>query len=283
MGTSPSIGVAGPAGQVVFETHHVAPPSRVYITLNDVFVFAALGTVANNTLTLGLRILKPDGNLSYSAIPLLCSSDRSVASMVFPMLEGFLLSAIVSTSVEVQRGQCYVLLRIKYGSAGGVFQEQLLQGYVSIQQPLSWPEAPPDYFVSGKGNLRTIVGTTPGAGVEILETVPAGATWRLHSFQTALTTSGVAGNRTPRLTLDDGINQFFKAESLLQQAASLTKTHQWAENVVGFVGNVDTAVMPLPGPIYLKAGSRIQTVTQGLLGGDQWAAPQYNVEEWIEQ
>ena len=67
------------------------------------------------------------------------------------------------------------------------------------------------------------------------------------------------------------------------QAASLTKTFFWARGMVGEV-EVST-VAPVAGipPEFLFQGSgSFQILTENLQGTDDWGAPTYYVEEWLD-
>jgi hypothetical protein len=93
--------------------------------------------------------------------------------------------------------------------------------------PLAFPGVPIASPLDGGGALRSIAGTTPGAGAEISETVPTGARWELLAFQATFVTSAAAANRVPQLTLDDGTTVYFRLGAALNQAASLTQRRSW--------------------------------------------------------
>src|SRR5207244_3905006 len=71
----------------------------------------------------------------------------------------------------------------------------------------------PDSFgTSGYQRLRSFLGTDQAAGSEISEVVPTGKFWRILAVRAQLVTSGTAGNRFPRLEIDDGTNIFYNSQ-----------------------------------------------------------------------
>ena len=135
----------------------------------------------------------------------------------------------------------------------------------------------------GAGTLRSITGSTPAAGAEISETVPANTRWRLLSFRTQIVTAVAVASREPRLILDDGVNEFYRVDNGANIAASLTTVLVWAPSVPISAGIATDQIAPIPGDTWLGAGYRIRTLTAAIQAADQYSAPQYEVLEWIDQ
>src|SRR5439155_18890058 len=106
-------------------------------------------------------------------------------------------------------GQTYVIVQLIKGLTGAtIVLGTLLGGYLTATQALGWPGSPIISSTDGEGCTRLIVGTTPAAEANILETVPTGARWELLSLEASYV-QGAGGVATPiSFTLDDGANQF---------------------------------------------------------------------------
>jgi len=198
----------------------------------------------------------------------------------------------------IKRGQFYVRFVIRRQNSG--FEDCLCCGYIYSARPfLSIGEHIEPGPGGGEGFIRTVTGTDPGSsGEEIVETVPTNAFWRLISFGAVFVTSSDAATRTPNLAIDDGTtanrSHIWQGST---QAASLTRTHLFQQEYGGSgaqgAGNasiVDTDTIltreVLPNNLFLKEGHRIRTVTLNIdtvaALFDNWAAPIYQVEEWLK-
>jgi hypothetical protein len=84
------------------------------------------------------------------------------------------------------------------------------------------------------------------------------------------------------IILDDGTTTLYQAADGANHVASLTLSHVFAD-ALGTFGNPGiTLIGPLPRAPMLLAGWRIRTSTQALDVADNYGAPQYYVEEWLE-
>lgn len=157
----------------------------------------------------------------------------------------------------------------------------LLAGYLDNTFQPSFPYEQPSSPLDGQGNLRSITGTNPAAGAEISETVPANVRWRPVAIEAVFVASAAVANRRISLRLDDGANEYYKVEASADVTAGQTRTFSmWATFGPSAANNV-TFYLPLPGNLILPAGHRIRTVTSNLDVGDDWAAPQMLIEEWL--
>jgi hypothetical protein len=256
----------------------------LYLTGEDSLRITTIGALAGGVVALEGRLVTPDGCVVPIAERHVPNSNYTAASQIFPVAEGVLVNAQlrVTTGTAV-RGHVFAFLEIVRGTGSSAQPlGTLLQGYLTSGARLPWPGAAIESSVNGPGRLRSITGTDPAAGVEISETVPAGVRWRLHAFRLTFVTSAVVANRIPTLFIDDGSIRVFGAASAAQPA-SQTLQYYWAS-----YGAKDTATsqaalqLVLPTPLILGPGYRIQTATTLLDVGDNYGAPQYLVEEWIE-
>ena len=136
--------------------------------------------------------------------------------------------------------------------------------------------------IDGPGVLRSITGTNPAADVEISETVPTNARWRVLAIQFSLVTDANAANREVALTLDDGTTVFARVPSGFTHVASTTIVYSSFHHAPRFTVAQDTTKnFPLP-RVDLQGSFRLATVTTARQATDNYGAPQLLVEEWIE-
>ncbi len=263
----------------------LAGPEPFLFTGEDALQIDSFGSIVGVTLTVsgvmlseGLQLLP----FSFTHTP---SSNRTLVTTRTSVGSGWLqhLRVTVSTGAPLV-GQVFVFARACRGTTSVALPlGTIVSGYMTGNSDLFWPGVSPASPLDGAGAIRSIVGTAPGLGAEILETVPTGARWEVISFQATLTTSGVAGNRTPTLKIDDGVNIFFRVSISQNETSGATWFNNFSEDIPVTVdaGNKMFTV-PIPSVIGLIAGSRIGTSTAGLLAGDQYAAPVYLVRERLE-
>ena len=131
--------------------------------------------------------------------------------------------------------------------------------------------------------VRTVVGTAPAAGEQLIETVPTGKVWRPLSISVRFSTDATVSNRNVRLGFrDDTGAWFFMAPGEYLQTASLVIRYNFGGHglsVVG-LGSEPGILLAFPPAIVLNAGFRLQSVVMSGVAGDQWEAPVILVEEW---
>jgi hypothetical protein len=225
-----------------------------------------------------------DGSLTpfvYTSTP---NTDRSAKTDIFPLGDAVLVACqVVPAAGTPLRGQCFVRVELIQGREGAVQPlATLLQGYVTAGMSRSYPGSPLEDSLSGPGFFRTVTGTDPAAGIQIIETVPAGARWRLAGFQAVITTSAVVAARVPSLIIDDGAVIAWQIGTSQAIAASLSAGFTWGDGAGAFGGTSAGNLGMLPRDMRLPAGYRFRTAVALFDAGDNWAAPTYGVEEWIE-
>lgn len=213
------------------------------------------------------------------------ATDRSASTSFVGLPPGWLLNAqIVVSAGSPFTGQTFARLSLVHGQSSIADElATLCADYITAKQPLSYPGSGVLDATDGAGALRSITGSVPAAGAEISETVPTGARWELISFEADLVTSAVAGNRQPRLILDDGTNTFYQVADNINEVASNTYRNIWAQGMTtGLAAIFNVVREAIPVGIRLGAGFRIRTLTTAIDVGDQYASPKYLVREWIE-
>lgn len=259
-------------------------PATCWLSLDDALRVTSWNAATGVTLTVEGRFLTRNGDVKAFARTHTPNTDRTAASTVFALGEGWLLNVQVRASVGTPRiGQCFALLELVRGTAS--LQTPigtLAQGYVTATSRRTWPGSPLEASTAGPGVVRSITGTDPAAAAEISEMVPTGARWRLISVFAVLVTDANAANRDAALTLDDGTTVFARIPGGQNDIAAQTTRFNWTLGGVRFTIAQDRTMTPGLPDVYLLAGHRLATVTANIQVGDNWGAPQLLVEEWIE-
>jgi hypothetical protein len=255
----------------------------IYVTGEDHLRLTTFNGLAGVIVALEGRFMDLAGRVTPLVERHIPNTDRTAATSLVTLGEGFLCNVQVrATTGSPQSGQCYAIVELVRGRTGAIQPlATLLGGYVSDVQRLAWPGSPIISSVQGTGIVRAFGGTDPAAGVEISETVPTGARWRLYSFFATLVTSAVVNNRTVTLIIDDGVNTLWTCDASAAQAATLTRNYEAYTTGVAPDLTGSTFRLPAPFPMDLVAGSRIRTSTALLDVGDNWSAPRLMVEERI--
>lgn len=256
----------------------------VYLTGEDNLRLTTIGALAGAVVAIEGRLVKTDGTVTAFAERHDPNSNYTAKSTIHNLGDGVLTHVHVRVQTGTAlRGHVFGVLEIVRGFSGAIQPlGTLLQGYVTANARLAWPGSPIESSTAGAGRLRSITGTDPAANVEISETVPAGVRWRLLSFKATLAADANVANRQPGLIIDDGVNVIWNMNTNAGQTAGATWVYVWADIGQSLAGQPSVALnYPLP-PLVLPAGSRIRTSTSLLQVGDNWSAPQYLVEEFIE-
>lgn len=250
----------------------------------DTIRFTAFNSATGVVLRMTGYLRHRDGSRTTLSETLTPTADRVATTLDVIPGEGFLESLIIqATAGSPVRGECYVSAVHFMGSAAaGVALGLIRQGYVQLGSLWSFPQVKSEDSISGHGAIRSITGTDPAAGVEISETVPAGALWRLITLLTILQADATVISRRPALHISDGSTVFFKSSNPGTFAANATGNVNWTaagdESAVTILANRAL----LPNYLLLSAGFVITTVTANLQAADDWGAPQLLVEEWIQ-
>jgi hypothetical protein len=259
-------------------------PSAWYFRGADALRLTSFNAAAGVVLALEGRFLTVEGEIKPFRFAHTPNTDRTTKSDIFLMGAGWLLDVQVRASAGTPRvGQCFVVVEVVRGltsvaEALGV----LVQGYVTDSQRRGWPGTLVENTLASRGVVRSITGTDPAANVEISETVPTGARWKLRGVLFTLVTDANVANREVALTIDDGATVVARIPSGFTQTATLTTLYSlFVLAPRNAVAQDTTKNAPLP-DLDLQGGYRIRTVTTARQVTDNFGPPQLLVEEWIE-
>ena len=263
----------------------VQPPSRVYLAVDDRLYIRSRNSLAAVTLQVAGRLLRADGSIvpfNFEHVP---ATDRTASLESFRLAEGFLLSVVVFPSVGAPvRGQTYVEIGLLRGrDANAAVVDVLARDYVAEAEPLAFPGSPIRSSIEGPGRIFSHTGADPAAGAEISETVPTNALWSVLLCRYVLVVDATVASRQSTLRYTDGTNVLVRTRTLSAQTASQTRTHNyfqtWGDNTSSASATEYQAALPNN---KLPAGFTIETETENIVAGDNYGAPQFLIEEWIE-
>lgn len=269
---------------VSFRLTDVDPPAAVYVRPPDaLFLKAATLLAAGDTVLFSVRVLRSDGTIVGNDYQLFPTSGGFASSLKVDLPEGYLLSITAQATNAVTRGQTFVRIYLLRSKAAGAQNAAILFGdYITITGQGAFPIGRIADSVEGPGNIRSITGTTPAAGAEINEVVPANTRWRLLAFRYTLTTAVAAANRETSLVIDDGVNPYVNDSAAFTQIASLVFIYSYElglQRQAALQSNLITLGSPA---VILPPGHRIRTLTANIQAADQYSAPQYVVEELLQ-
>lgn len=230
---------------------------------------------SSSAMVLQIRGFNDD---SMIVADLTTTADRLVVSESIAITTMPRALTVRSASTKVKRGTCYVRISLR---VEGVIVETLFSNYVTDSVVPAYPNGSVVSSLEGPGLMRSILGTDPAAGVEIAETVPTNAAWKLKGVLFTLVTDATVASREPHLVIDDGTNIIFEGgiSGAITAGSSLKCS---LSNVASSPSSSGVrALVYLPHDPFLFEDFRIRTLTGSFQAGDNYAAPRLLVEEWI--
>jgi hypothetical protein len=270
---------------VSFRRHGVYPWTGVYVTLDDQIRVRLWSPTASTTINVSIRWQAPDGQIipEFFAVTGQGSGSSPTTKTLNPA-EGYLISLNVACPTG-QRGSAFVVVDIFRGTGSQDVTQGavLVSGYPGTVGSIGFPESVIASPLDGRGFMRAVVGGAPAAGAEVSDAVPAGREWILRSTCVLFTASAAAANRVPMLFIDDGgANIMARVQMGTAITASQAPRLTWAP---GLQAGANAALNQTAGWVMecrMLPGWRIRTLTTALDAGDQYSAPVYMVEEFID-
>jgi hypothetical protein len=278
---------AGPSAVVSWQIKRLAPPSNLYVQVDDVLRVAAASSQTNEVVTVNYRWLRAsDATVQYGQFTVAPAANRTISVTDQPMAEGFLLSVSCKAAIATTRGQTFVRLFLNPKALGaGQPGYMLMADYVTTAMA---PGHPNGRVVAPSEGPGAIVGVQLGIqpnGVDWTLTVPTNARWRVSSIMAALQTAAGGVNRQLTPTITDAGGLTFDRFIAGSQAGGTQFFYNFSELALEStttVGGTSTVITPIPPGIILPGGSFIKPGTLNLLAGDQWFLVNAQVEEWLD-
>jgi len=274
-----------PALPSPFAAAALSSPYNFEFTGEDALRLTVHNSKAGVVVGVHYRMHTPDNHAFASRELLAPASDRTASSGEFSIGRGYLQNVtLFATAGSPVRGQTFARLQVIRGrGAAAIVLGTIVQGYVTGNQDRAWPGSPIEGSLEGDGYIRQVTGTDPAAGVEISETVPAGARWEPLTLCAAFVTSAAGGNRRPHAVFTSGVVMVLASPAPNEQGASVPSAYYWAQGTPytpSFSGSFVPGWLPTGGQ--LLAGDKLGTNTINFNAGDNWGTPTVTVREWLE-
>lgn len=269
-----------------FQGEQLSPsPYHFRFTGEDSLEIVSYNAATGVRIAVQGRTWTPESGIHAFAFDHVPSTDASRDLEVFGLARGYLLNVVVFASSGSPRvGQTFVSLHVIRGrDQARVLLATLLQGYVTAEQQLAFPGSPVRTSFDGGGYLRTVTGTLPGAGSNVLETVPTGRLWELRALRVEYTTSGGGPDRRIILRIGNLSVSWLISISTGVHPGGFTFEYFWGPSVnTAVIAGVLVYQLPLPVPCPLRAADLFTISVLNRQVGDVFTAPIYQVEEWLE-
>lgn len=277
--------VRGVLPSILGKAKVVITPYPFGLSGDDNLRVTSVNALTGVTVQVHYRLLTRDGEVKAGVFSHTPNTNRTAKTDDFPLAGGFITNlSVFATAGTPLIGQTFVIVQLIRGMGSvAIVLGTMLQGYVTTTQGLGWPGSAIESSTDGEPALRTIVGTTPGAGASQLETVPTGARWDLLSICSTATEVGDFSLTVRTLTVTDG------SGNTIGKFIPTTKfVHLGGNGVITFGQGLSPSTVPsfnfvtasLPSPFRLLAGATFGMDAMG--GNGNWAAPVYVVREWQE-
>jgi hypothetical protein len=238
-------------------------------------------SVVGTPIIITARILLPDGKIVPNQWNAAAINGRQAAQFYRFLPEGFLLSLCVEDDTTLNPGTTFVTVAMIQGGPRGTLTQVLLQGYTTRAIPLTWPPSVLSPATGGRGHMRVITGTTPAAGQEINEVVPADVLWRLVTFQFGFIAAAATPQRYAFVIFDDGSTIHSMVQFVPNLSVTLAQTFTIGTGYQQLDLNIGAPQTAGITDHYIQSGFRIRTSTSNLAAGDQYNSVHYLVEEWL--
>lgn len=271
--------------QVLGRAKVVISPYPFGLSDDDNLRVTSVNAVTGVTLEVHYRLLTREGEVKAGVFKHVPNSNRTAKTDDFPLAGGFVTNlSVFATGGSPLVGQTFVIVQLIRGIGSvAVVLGTMLQGYVTTTQGLGWPGSSIVTSTDGEPVTRSIVGTQPANGANIVETVPTGARWELVTLRATITPQLGPISATPILTLKDP-----SGNTIVEQQSNATFSTSvgvfarmgWSWGIAATTAASNLVNMPMPQSVRLLAGSTINV--QAVSGTEHWDAPIYSVREWQE-
>lgn len=255
-----------------------------YVTGEDYLRIVSINSASGVTLTIVGRFLSLEGEIRPFVETHTPNTDGTQKVSDFRSGEGWLLNiAVYASAGTPSTTNCFVMLRVIRGLLGATQElATIVQGYCTASQRVAWPGSPvaTTTTAAASGTVRVITGTTPAAGAEISETVPAAVVWHVLAIHTKLTTAAGGGARYAQLAIDDGAHVYFESDPPINLGGGTYYDFNSGSGVQRLTSAYDQLAWTMPVFLKMAAGHRIRTSTVALAVGDQWSTPYILVEQF---
>jgi hypothetical protein len=254
----------------------------VYIGPDDALQLEMKAPSVAADVNVTLRRLLPDGTISTDFYSYHVSTvGTAKQTVLIPPAEGYILSVHLESDTPA-RGQLLVKMHARHnlGGTDDALGHLLVQGYVSVDDHIGYPQSPTESSISGHGWFHTVSAPAVAANTQAVIGVPTGLRWRVINIQ-AQVASTFAAPQLPVLafTVSSPPSTYYFAGPSVPSGA-LTTGLDWAP---GFPFNAATGfyTAPFPPEVFMTQGADLSLNFSGSPAGFQINYFAAFVEEWI--
>lgn len=281
---SPASSFRNPEGpRLLFNDAQLVTPTAIYVSPDDSLALWVRNPTVDVTVQLHFRMLTAEGEVKVTTFSTTVTAAALVTTKrTLPPVEGFLLSATAIANC-VSRGQCFVKVLMTTGGPGSqaALSHLIMQGYVSNDDRLGYPQSPTESSLSGRGWLRDIIIGAPAAGQPLSQTIPLGVHWLIRGMRVGFIASVAVGDRFIDTTLTDPTAN---ATTISIATTAIKAAETWNANFAPGLNNAAAAFQQTAGyPADLIAPGN-WTIAIGAIGmdaGDQFTGAAVTVEEFV--
>jgi hypothetical protein len=168
------------------------------------------------------------------------------------------------------------------GYNSGDVRAAIAKGYVYASTPLAVGQQVEPGPAGGHGMMTQTGTDNPAAGVQHAAiTIPTGALWKVIGYSEVVTTFTAAAKSISINIVGISNNLRIGRSINFTPAAAAGRIDAY----IGAPSTLDTVlngiVFPMAANIYVYNGDTVSVVLNGIAGGDDLAAGNLNVEEWV--
>jgi hypothetical protein len=257
----------------------------VYLRNEDTVRLSSFSNTAGLTVSLRGVIVGLGGDPKTFTLDVVTDATRARKSVTARLGPGFVLYGAISVSGgSPNPGDVYATVEAMSGDGAGAVPLALL----ASGTPTTGSAVPFSGQAQGAVNVpapapRVITVTTPAAGAEWSQTIPAGVRWQLLDTSFLMTASAAAANRQVALRTTDGATTTAQAGPSISQTASQVDQYTFFPGAVQIQGGITPTlytIFPFPSLVLLPTHT-IGSISQSLQAGDQYSAIRLSVLESI--
>lgn len=208
------------------------------------------------------------------------NSNYSKESVSFRVPDIPIVVQVSAQGTGLRRGALYCRVSLQMS---GFDIAVLCAGYVSEDYSVNYPFGKIEGPTEGPGLMRSITGTNPAAGAEVIQSVPANTMWRLHAITVTLVTDATAVNRVVKWRKKGNTAEYFRIPHGVLHGGSTTGQYTLA--MIGSertaFGNTSVQTDILQNR--MSPADTVETITDNLQAGDDYGAPQLLIEQWASE
>jgi len=248
------------------------PPQGIYVHEDELLQLSLATLLPTKGVIFNGTFITPKGELIKFGYTLAASS-AGLTQYVIDISEVFILDMSITLTSFTESSE-----QVRYAWAQTIEidgslvrpQKQIVSGFVTDRRFPTFGGAVEGSAQHQDTYPRVVSITSPGAGAEWVFDVPDSLSFELYAVHFVLTTSAAVANRRCNIQATKDIGEFGLWRPASTQAAGIARAYMWANWGNPEILTVNTFNEPLPAPIILPTGTRLQSITDNMQAGDAY-------------